>query len=790
MVLRVLAAVMGTALLLFPAGCAASGGVRRTLDSWDRVARVSAYDSPRRARYPSITKARDGSLVVLFTRQTADEERAGLGALMLVRSQDAGRTWSDAEIVFEGRTGEPRAINTMATLASGRIVAPFTELSDAQATSTVRMLSSDDGGGSWQVADMRVTCPLAWWAPCGNVIETVGGTLVMPIYGAASQEDLAATIHNCGLLRSRDGGKSWGDFSWIARGGGPMIGAAAESRFSFEGPSVLPLPDGRWLAMVSVRRLNKAGTGPTEINEGPGAPQELCRLWTSDQGRTWTEPEQFAPGNWPCLARIGRHTFCVNTIWAAWGDMRLLVSDTTFATFFRELRLDTREWLKGMLNRMEETPSPPTVPHLAPEWPFEHYGFPSAVALDEDNLIVVHGRPQRGSGQIDRDPKIVDIPREKERIQATFFRRTAFRGELAPPLAAEPTRPRGRWVLAERIPPPAIGGPDEEVNLPLGRAVAQTPEGDLIAAAAGKVWRSLDGGRTWSGVEGAALPGGGNVSVLGVLSSGRWLAAKGPWWQEKTRRIVTVGERGGFPLFKMTHAVRGGLIICWSDDQGRTWGHTEEPFKGPFISPNPSYGRFVETADGGVLLSFYGSVTGEEQEASAWSIGVMRSSDRGETWGDFSFVYRAEKGPGDVQVGPQYCEHDIVALPNGKLVAFARLEYLQGGPRGWGVTEVKISADSGRTWKKTGGCLLFPTQTSALALPDGGIAFTYRASSWRAPGVAVSYDEGRSFNYMLTGPYETVGAFVTGAHEFVVFTSNTERTDGIVGFYRFVPAEQ
>jgi len=781
MTLRVLAAVIGAGFLLFAAGCAVSGGVRRTLDSWDRVARVSAYDSPRRARYPSITKARDGSLVVLFTRQTADQERAGLGALMVVRSADAGRTWSDARVVFEGKAGEPRAINTMATLADGRIIAPFAELGRAQATSTVRMLASDDGGDTWQVDDMKVTSPLAWWAPCGKVIETGDGTLVMPVYGAASQEDLAATIHNCGLLRSHDGGKTWGDFSWIARASGPVIGAAAESRFSFEGPSVLPLADGRWLAMVSARRLNKAGTGPTESNEGPGSPQELCRLWTSDQGRTWTKPQQFAPGNWPCLARIDQYAFCVNTIWAAWSDMRLMVSNNGFASFFREVRVDTLEWLRGMHNRMEEVPSPPTVPHLAPEWSFEHYGFPSAVALDEDNLIVVYGRTQRGSGQIDRDPEKVSIPLEKERIHATFFRRTPLRGELAPP-ATEPARPRGRWVLAERVPPPAISS-----SLPLGRSVAQTPEGDLIAAADGKVWRSLDGGRTWSQIEGAKLPGVGGVSVLGVLSSGRWLAAKGPWWEQKTRRIVKVGERGGFPVFKMTHAVRGGLIICWSDDQGKTWGHTEEPFKGPFISPNPTYGRFVETADGAVLFSFYGSVTGEEQEASAWSIGVMRSPDDGETWGDFSFVYRAEKGPDDLQVGPQYCEHDIAALPNGNLVAFARLEYLQGGPRGWGVTEVKISADSGRTWKKTGGCLLFPTQTAALALPDGGIAFTYRASSWQAPGVAVSYDEGRTFNYVLTGPYETVDAFVTGDDEFVVFTSNTKRSDGIVGFYRFVP---
>jgi hypothetical protein len=495
---------------------------------------------------------------------------------------------------------------------------------------------------------------------------------------------------------------------------------------------------------------------------------------------------------------------CVNTIWPAWADIRLLVSNNGFATFYREVRVHTWEWLKGMNFRMQEVPSPPLVPHLGSEWLFEHYGFPSATALDENNLIVVYGRAQRGSGQIDRDPESVSIPLEEERIQATFFRRTAFREELAQPLATKPTRPEGRWVLAERK-PPVIGRPNDGVSQPWatvpGRAIAQTPNGNLIAAASGKIWRSLDSGRSWSQIDSAILPdtertwspireeaqsGIPNFGVLGVLRSGRWLAATTPWWKQKQRRFVKVGERGGFPTFKMTHAIPGGLVVCWSDDQGQTWDHGE-PFKGPFISPSAFYGRFVETADGAVLLSFYGSVTGEEQDASAWSIGVIRSNDGGETWGDFSFVYRAEKGPDDIQIGPQYCEHDIVSLPNGNLVAFARLSYLQGGPRGWGWSDVKISTDSGRTWNKTGGSLYFPSQTSALALPDGGLAFTYRAHSWQSPGVAISYDEGRSFNYMLTGPYETAGAFLTSDDEFLVYATKTKRTDGISGLYRFVP---
>ena len=281
---------------------------------WERTKRVTVVDAERRARYPSITRAKDGSFLVLFTRQNGEQEEANLGELALSRSIDKGDTWSEPSVIFKGETGEPRAVGTMTALKSGRIVAPFTELDRTRVTSKVRLLSSKDNGGSWQVSDVKADLPLVWWAPCGRVIERAGGTLVMPVYGAVSQDALKATIHNCGLLRSTDGGKTWGDFTWITRGPGTVIGAAAISRFSFQGLSVTPLPDGRWLAMVTARRLNRKADGPTTIDEGPGAPQLLCRLWSSDEGRTWSNPDQLSPGVWPSLVTIGKHTLCVRTL--------------------------------------------------------------------------------------------------------------------------------------------------------------------------------------------------------------------------------------------------------------------------------------------------------------------------------------------------------------------------------------------------------------------------------------------------------------------------------------------
>ena len=129
------------------------------------------------------------------------------------------------------------------------------------AEAAVRMLASDDAGEHWTVIDPSFDCPLFWWSPCGKVVRNGDGTLVMPVFGAESPEALAATIHGCGLLRSRDGGETWGDFSWITAGDRNVIGAASEARFSFEEPSVQEIPDGRRLAVSSDRGRTWKKTG-------------------------------------------------------------------------------------------------------------------------------------------------------------------------------------------------------------------------------------------------------------------------------------------------------------------------------------------------------------------------------------------------------------------------------------------------------------------------------------------------------------------------------------------------
>ena len=83
---------------------------------WHRTHRVSAYDAPRRARYPTVARTEDGTLILLFTRVSEEQEQASLGDLMIIRSFDLGESWSIPVSIYQGEKGEPR---TRASMRSG-----------------------------------------------------------------------------------------------------------------------------------------------------------------------------------------------------------------------------------------------------------------------------------------------------------------------------------------------------------------------------------------------------------------------------------------------------------------------------------------------------------------------------------------------------------------------------------------------------------------------------------------------------------------------------------------------
>ncbi|HJN15730.1 MAG TPA: exo-alpha-sialidase [Armatimonadota bacterium] len=122
--------------------------------------------------------------------------------------------------------------------------------------------------------------------------------------------------------------------------------------------------------------------------------------------------------------------------------------------------------------------------------------------------------------------------------------------------------------------------------------------------------------------------------------------------------------------------------VTTSDDDGAQWSNPA-PLDCSPLQYSALFGKIITLADGTVLLHGYGWHQPEDEgdELPADKQGMfnylLRSTDDGRTWGDFTFI--ASQG---------YSETALCALPDGRILAAMRADGLHQS----------ISADEGRTW--------------------------------------------------------------------------------------------
>ena len=151
----------------------------------------------------------------------------------------------------------------------------------------VRVYSSDDLGSSWSDPVPMGSGPLVWMHPYGRMIEEEDGILSLSVYGCYSDEDTARRSDCCGLIRSRDGGESWGDFSETAYD-------EAGHEIAYNEMDFLPLADGAWLAV--------ARTEWRSHHAGEASSSSVC--FSPDRGRSWSRPEFAFVGAVPDLCHL------------------------------------------------------------------------------------------------------------------------------------------------------------------------------------------------------------------------------------------------------------------------------------------------------------------------------------------------------------------------------------------------------------------------------------------------------------------------------------------------------
>ena len=196
--------------------------------------------------------------------------------------------------------------------------------------------------------------------------------------------------------------------------------------------------------------------------------------------------------------------------------------------------------------------------------------------------------------------------------------------------------------------------------------------------------RSRDNGRTWFS-QVTPDPGGGNGTAIARLADGTLIANSFHWLFVPTaERHVLAGRPGLKDLDWLGMSVAmGGVFMTRSRTDGYTWApprHIDEPSNWPAVA---CHGAVMELPDGELLLP----VTGRRGEGAQAHGIVLRSRDKGMTWGEPVCI--TDDAPADVS----FHETRLLLCPSGRVLAMHRTpkgNYFQN-----------VSTDDGRTWSGT-----------------------------------------------------------------------------------------
>jgi len=231
------------------------------------------------ALFPGLTRAANGDLLVSFCTQFDCQPG---GEAFLIRSIDEGRTW-DTPVPLVRSKKPDGCINLsvgLTRLRDGTLLYPCCDTKITrkwdQHEADLLILRSHDHGATWSDPVPIYTDVIEPFA-YGRIIELRNGDLLCPIWGKRQSDEPWRT----GLVRSRDGGQTWGEHVTIGYDPHtriPLPQNDAVHCAGFNEATLVELPDGPILAV-----LRQQGVGP-DI-------RQMFQSLSQDGGLTWSEPQ-------------------------------------------------------------------------------------------------------------------------------------------------------------------------------------------------------------------------------------------------------------------------------------------------------------------------------------------------------------------------------------------------------------------------------------------------------------------------------------------------------------------
>jgi len=226
---------------------------------------------------------------------------------VFIRSTDGGKVWSEPYTgVLPQGVGK---IHTLGVRRDGRLMAVISKGTDNLTTPEIRRLKptlpdgreveaysgyriksvtqlafSSDQGKTWTMGNLVGSQIVSTWTG-GRILELDDGTLVLPVHGYLSDQDMDGIWISNGVRRSSDDGATW-TLSVIGR-------ANPNDAMIFSEPSVAKLDDGTLVALMR-----------SEDRVIDGTRGGLFRAISSDGGKTWSSPTKTLGGTHCSLIQL------------------------------------------------------------------------------------------------------------------------------------------------------------------------------------------------------------------------------------------------------------------------------------------------------------------------------------------------------------------------------------------------------------------------------------------------------------------------------------------------------
>ena len=254
--------------------------------------------------FPEIVRLSNGDLVVAFREApcppTLSAGRSGhshgdpLARGAIIRSTDGGQTWdpSTYRLLAEPLGGVEQI--SVSVISGDVLLSPYARLRREQTPvsdvtdpeSWVPMRGTDtwvrrseDGGDTWGEAVQMNTAPLALAPVHAPMLELPDGTILSPHCGSPTAT--GSGQHMQAVVRSHDGGRTWGN--------GSIIALDFSGKIKYHQCSLVRMPDGEIIAAMHSSEMVKTADGRDAHKAGVW----LSRSW--DDGYTWSPVEVIPP---------------------------------------------------------------------------------------------------------------------------------------------------------------------------------------------------------------------------------------------------------------------------------------------------------------------------------------------------------------------------------------------------------------------------------------------------------------------------------------------------------------